>query len=285
MPPPGRAEGGPIERKVQMKRRAVLMAAAAGCFALTLQAGSSPRCETASEPKRVLVVSHTAGFRHSAIPLGEKILLKLAQEDRGFSVTFCRTAEDVKRLMSPGALRRFDAVVFNNTTGNLGIPDLQAFLNWIRQGNGFVGIHAATDTYHPEQTGGDRGYIDMVGGQFKTHGAQAAVDIIVEDRDHPSTRHLGPVWTVKDEIYEFRENNRDRLHVLMALDRHPDDGHPEAGQPGDYLIAWCRNYGRGRVFYTALGHRDDVWESPEFQKHLLGGIRWALGLEGGPARK
>lgn len=268
-----------------MSRRVLMMAAISAAVSLAVGAISALRCEAEAAPKRVLVVSYTAGFRHSAIPLGEKILLKLSQEDRDFNVTFCRTAEDVKRLMSPQALQRFDAVVFNNTTGNLGIPDLQAFLNWIRQGKGFVGIHAATDTYHPEQIGGDRSYIDMVGGQFKTHGAQATVDIIVEDRDHPSTRHLGPVWRVKDEIYEFRENNRDRLHVLMALDRHPDDGHPEAGQPGDYLIAWCRNYGKGRVFYTALGHRDDVWESVEFQKHLLGGIRWALGLEGGPARK
>ncbi len=268
-----------------MTRRILNATLCCAVTALALQSTAALRCEASASPKRVLVVSHTAGFRHGAIPLGEKILLKLAQEDRSFNVTFCRTADDVKRLMSPEALKRFDAVVFNNTTGNLGIPDLQAFLGWIKQGNGFVGIHAATDTYHPEQVGGDRSYIDMVGGQFKTHGAQATVDIIVEDRDHPSTRHLGPVWRVKDEIYEFRENNRPRLHVLLALDRHPDDGHPEAGQPGDYLIAWCRNYGKGRVFYTALGHRDDVWESREFQQHLLGGIRWALGLEGGPARR
>jgi type 1 glutamine amidotransferase len=74
-----------------------------------------------------------------------------------------------------------------------------------------------------------------------------------------------------DEIYEFRSNPRSRVNVLFSLDRHPDDGHAAAGQPGDFPLAWYRDYGRGRVFYTALG---------QYQQHLLGALQWALGEPG-----
>lgn len=259
------------------QKRLIVAAAAAVCLAAFTATGYADSLSPKA-PKKVLVVSHTTGFRHSAIPLGEEVLMKLSKQSPQFIVQYCRTADDVKRMLTPEYLKNIDAVVFNNTTGNLGIPDLKAFLGWIRQGHAFIGVHAANDTYHPHEVGGDTSFIDMIGGEFKTHGRQATVDIIVEDRNHPSTRHLGPVWTVQDEIYEMKENMRKHVHVLLALDKHPDDGHPEANQPGDYLIAWCKPYGKGRVFYTALGHRDDVWESEAFQKHLLGSMLWAMGL-------
>ncbi len=225
--------------------------------------------------KRLLVVTHTAGFRHAdSIELGEKILAQIGEASGDFTVDYCRNAEEVQKMLTPEFLRNYNGVVFLNTTGDIGIPDLQAFLNWIKEGKAFIGIHAAADTYHnrPE-------YLEMVRGQFAYHGRQTKVVAKVEKPDHPAVAHLAPEWVVFDEIYIFKENHRDKVQVLLSLDRHPDDGTPNANRPGDYLLAWCHAYGKGRVFYTALGHRLDVWQSQEYQQHLLGGIRWALGLQ------
>lgn len=221
--------------------------------------------------KRLLVVTHTTGFRHSSIGVAEGVLRRLADDRRVFEPTFCRTADDVARLLAPGALANIDGVMFANTTGNLGIPDLGAFLAWIRAGHPFLGTHSASDTYHdaPE-------YLDMLGAEFETHGDQTTVDIRVEDRNHPATVSLPMPFRIFDEIYEFRTNPRSRVSVLLSLDRHPNDGHPAAGQPGDFPLAWHRIYGSGRVFYTALGHREDVWNDVRFQQHLAGAIRWAF---------
>jgi uncharacterized protein len=144
-------------------------------------------------------------------------------------------------------------------------------VSWVRAGHPFLGAHSASDTYH-----GAPDYIDMLGGEFATHGNQTTVELAVEDRTHPATAMLPSPFRIFDEIYEFQSSPRDRVHVLLSLSRHPDDGHPDAGKPGDFPIAWHRSYGAGRVFYTALGHREDVWANPSFQQHLLGAIRWAF---------
>ncbi|MDW8106089.1 MAG: ThuA domain-containing protein [Armatimonadota bacterium] len=227
--------------------------------------------------KRLLIVTHTAGFRHSdSIERGEKILAELGRRSGAFEVEYCRTAEDVQKMLTPDALDagKFDGVVFLSTTGDLGIPDLRAFLDWLKRGKAFIGIHAAADTYHnrPE-------YLEMLQGEFAYHGEHTKVEAKVEKPDHPAVAHLAPTWVVFDEIYIFKENNRRNVTVLLSLDRHPDDGTPNANKPGDYLLAWCREYGNGRVFYTALGHRLEVWESEAYQRHLLGGILWALRLQ------
>ena len=118
----------------------------------------------------------------------------------------------------------------------------------------------------------------MLGAEFETYGDETTVDLRVEDRSHPAGADLENPFRIFDEIYEFRSNPRGRVNVLLSLDRHPADGHAAAGQPGDFPLAWSHTYGSGRVFYTALGHRDDVWNDPRFQRHVSGAIRWALAL-------
>ncbi|MCX6930943.1 MAG: ThuA domain-containing protein, partial [Verrucomicrobia bacterium] len=130
------------------------------------------------------------------------------------------------------------------------------------------------------------GYTEMIGGHFKTHGAQVKVEAINQDQECPICKHLPAKWEVFDEIYQMKDFDRTKVHGLLTLDKHPNDK-----TPGDYPIAWCKEYGKGRVFYTSLGHREDIWDpkwpdrknSPEvaeaYQKHILGGIKWALGLE------
>jgi type 1 glutamine amidotransferase len=217
---------------------------------------------------RVLVVTHTAGFRHDSIPAAEETIQQLARESGLFDVAFCRTADDVRRMLTPAALGDVAGVVFANTTGNIGIPDLDGFLSWLGAGRGFVGIHSASDTYHDAPA-----FLEMLGNEFDTHGKQAEVDAVVEAAGHPAVAHLGARYRVFDEIYRFKRANRQSVTPLLTLDRDPNDGLERAGQPGDLPLAWAKSHGSGRVFYTALGHRIELWRDARFRQHVLGGIR------------
>jgi hypothetical protein len=113
----------------------------------------------------------------------------------------------------------------------------------------------------------------MLGGEFKEHGPQVEVEVINQDPRHPACKNYPPTFHIFDEIYLVNGFQRSRVHGLLTLDKHPN-----TGAPGDYPIAWCKMYGKGRVFYTSLGHREEVLENPDYQQHILGGIRWALRL-------
>jgi uncharacterized protein len=241
---------------------------------------SAPTAPTGPSPppasSRVLVVTHTEGFRHSSIPLAESAIEQLGRTSGAYTTSFCRTADDVQRMLTPAALQAMDVVVFANTTGNLGVPDLSGLLAWIATGRGFVGIHSALDTYRDAPA-----YLEMVGNEFDTHGDQAEVDAVVEASGHPAVAHLGARYRVFDEIYRFVRNNRGSVTPLLTLDRFPRDGLARAGEPGDLPLAWAKSHGSGRVFYTALGHREELWRDPVYQQHVLGGIRSVLA----PARR
>lgn len=263
-------------RRVVGRTTALLALAAAGVGCLAGCGGSTEPSPggggPAPAPARVLMVTHTAGFRHSSIDVAERVLPNLGRTSGSFEVVHARTAEDVRQVLTPATLRGMSAVAFINTTGDIGVPDLQAFVDWIAEGHGFVGVHSASDTYHSRSA-----YLDMLGNEFLTHGNQTTVDAVVEASQHPAVAHLGARYRVFDEIYRFVRNNRGSVTPLLTLDRYPMDGLPRAGEPGDLPLAWTRSHGRGRVFYTALGHRDELWQDADFQRHLLGGIRWAIG--------
>ena len=279
--------------------RLLLAGILVGCnFGLTAPAQAAP--------KKVLVVTVTLGFRHSSIPTAEKVIAELAKESSAFTVDYARVepndpqfkGDDGKRddakvnaaikavlaeKMSPEALKQYDAVIFANTTGDLPLPDRQAFLDWIKSGKGFVGMHSAADTFH-----GFAGYLDMVGAEFKAHAAQLEIQPINQDPECPACAHLGKDWKVFDEIYQMKNFDPAKVHGLLTLDMKPDVNDPS---PGVYPVAWCKEYGKGRVFYTSLGHREDVWDptwpdrknskevAVAYQKHILVGIKWALGLQ------
>lgn len=223
-------------------------------------------------PKRLLIVTVTKGFRHGdSIPLIEEIVPKLGQYRGSFVVDFVRTDEEMAAKMTPDALKSLDAILFGNTTGDLPLPDRDAFLKWLDSGKAFIGTHSATDTFHNWPP-----YIQMIGGEFLTHGPQVKVNVLIEDPKHPATKVWNGPREVFDEIYQFKNYDPATFHDLLHLDKHPN-----TGAPGYYPISWCKRYGKGRVFYTALGHRPDVWKADWYQAHLLGGIRWALGQEKG----
>ncbi len=230
----------------------------------------------AKTPKKLLVVTVTKGFRHSSIPTAEKTLQGLATKTGDFTVDYVRDDKDMAEKMTMASLARYDGVIFANTTGELPLPDKAGFLKWLESGKAFVGMHSASDTFRGH-TPLDP-YNVMLGGEFLTHGAQASVECLNQDPNHPACKHFGAAYKVHDEIYIQNGFKRSMVHGLLTLDKHPN-----TGMPGDYPIAWVKKVGKGRVFYTALGHREDVWESDPYQKHITGGIRWALGLEKGEA--
>jgi type 1 glutamine amidotransferase len=219
----------------------------------------------------LLVVTHTAGFRHGSIPVAEATLRDIGAASGLYETEFCRTLDDVQRMLTKDALARFDAVFFANTTGSLGIPDLDAFLAWIAEGGAFLGAHSASDTYHESAA-----YLTMLGGEFQTHGAIVETEVVVDDASHPAVAHLAPRFRITDELYRFSRNSRANLRVLLSLDRNPNDGVGAAGQPADLPMAWHRMHGQGRVFYTAFGHRDEVWQDARFREHLRQAIRWVM---------
>jgi uncharacterized protein len=230
---------------------------------------TSPPSPTPAAPLRVLVVTHTEGFRHDSIPAAEAGIRDLGTESGLYTSDFCRTASDVRTMLTTDGLRPYQGVVFANTTGSLPIPDLPAFLSWIASGKGFVGIHSASDTYHDQPS-----FISMLGGEFVTHGAIVEAEVRVDEAAHPSVSQWAPTFRVADEFYRFQSLDPAR-RTLLSLARDPGDGAPApAGVPQP--LAWYKNHSTGRVFYTALGHRSELWQDARYRRHVLEGIRWAI---------
>jgi uncharacterized protein len=234
---------------------------------LALTACATSPTDTFAAPPKLLVVSVTKGFRHDSIPTVEKLVERLGQQSGAFTVDFARTDEELVAKLGPKGRDAYAGVFFAQTTGELPIPDPQGFVDWIAAGHAFVGIHSATDTF-----AGFAPFIDMIGAHFKHHGPQVKVGVLVKDASHPSTKGIPQPFEVYDEIYQFEKYDPARVHLLLYMSKHP-----ESGEAGEFPLAWTREHGKGRVFYEALGHREDVLDSEWYGAHLLAGIQWALG--------
>jgi hypothetical protein len=252
------------------RRFARSFATAAGA---ALLARCRPTPSEASPRRRLLLVTEAEGFRHDSIPVAVDTLRALGQDGGWEVVGVAATADEVADAVTAERLAGVDGVCFALTTGTLGFTTegRSAFYSWIARGGAFVGIHSASDTFHD-----DPAYRDMLGAEFRTHGPQVRVEVVVQDAAHPACAGLPPTFEIFDEIHEFQGWERARVHTLLALRRHP-----QTGAPGDFPIAWTRRSELGRVFYTALGHRSDVYADPRYRSHLRGGIRWALGFAAG----
>jgi len=215
-------------------------------------------------------VTHTTGFRHDSIPAAEAAIRAIGTESGLFQADFCRTADEVRTCLTTAALAPYDGVFFANTTGNLGVPDLNAFLAWIAGGKAFFGAHSASDTYNDSPE-----FLAMLGGAFSHHGAIVEAEVKVNDPANPVVAHLGSRFRMTDEWYRFRPAGSGHA-VLLSFDRIPPDGVGTAGEAADLPLAWQKAHGSGRVFYTALGHPAAVWNDTRFRTHLREGIRWGL---------
>jgi type 1 glutamine amidotransferase len=230
---------------------------------LTLVAGAV----SAKGPKRVLVFSKTAKFRHTeGIAAGKLAIMKLGKENK-FDVD---TTEDAS-VFTPENLKKYAAVVFLSTTGDV-LNDTQqaAFQQYIRSGGGFMGIHSATDTEYDWPW-----YGELVGAYFGSHPKQQEAVFNIIDADNIATRHLPKAWKRFDELYNFKWIG-EGLHILIKIDENSYTG----GKNGDnHPMSWYHNYDGGRAFYTALGHDNKSFEDPLYLKHVLGGIEYAMGAK------
>lgn len=250
------------------------------------------------ESRRVLVFSATAGYRHASIATGKVALEKLGESSGAYTAV----VSDHPKHFEPEALKQFDAVVLLSPTQDFFMPDKKArkqfsqeemawlkkrhdrlvsnLIEYVEQGGGIVGIHAATDAcYKCEEYG------DMMGGYFDGHPWRASnnVTIMVEDRDHvlnKATFGSDPDFRIKDEIYQFAEKpySREKLRILLTLD--PERSDPVKGtkrEDNDYAVSWVQAVGEGRVFYCSIGHNHEIFENPLMLKHYLAGIQFAVG--------
>lgn len=211
----------------------------------------------------ILIFTKTEGYRHESIPDGVTAIEEIASENELSAVH----TEDAA-YFQPDSLDRFDLVIFLSTTGDI-LNDQQqkAFQQFIRDGGGFAGIHAASDTEYDWPW-----YGKMVGAYFESHPDIQEATITVVDKEHPSTSFLPDEWIRTDEWYNFKDINPD-INVLLNLEESSYEG----GENGtDHPIAWYQEYEGGRIFYTGGGHTPESYSESLFRKHLEGGITYAL---------
>jgi type 1 glutamine amidotransferase len=220
--------------------------------------------ETASSGQpRVLVFSKTAGFRHESIGPGKRAIQKLGAA-HGFTVD---TTEN-SAYFSHDSLKKYRAVIFLSTSGDVLNPSQEnALMQFMQQGGGFVGIHAAADTEYDWPW-----YGNLVGAYFKNHPKPQQARLIKVKSDRFDLPAPDP-WVRFDEWYNFK-NIAEHINVLFWIDESSYEG----GENGkNHPMVWYHEYDGGRVFYTGMGHTSESFEEPDFLEHLLKGIGWAVG--------
>lgn len=240
-----------------------------------------PASAQAPRKKRLLCIGAVKGFQHDATSHGLATLWKIGQES-GLWDTYIRTDTQLitKKKLKDNAknLDYFDAVAFY-TTGELDMDAEQKadLLRFVKEdGKGFIGIHSGIDTFYewPE-------YGEMTGGYFDLHPwNQFQAPVMVEDSANPMVAHFPKAFSVHDEIYQVKNFSRDRVRVLLSLDASKLDlaNKNVRRTDKDFAVAWIRNYGKGRVFYSTFGHREDAWDRPDVQKMYLEAVKWGMGL-------
>ena len=251
-----------------------------------------------AEPRRVLIFAVTNGFRHQSIPTGQLMMRMMGGKTGAFEAV---VSDDLANFEAD-ALATFDAVCFLNTTGSVFRPhnnvmkdmdeaaraaarerearlqeNLMAF---IRGGGGFIGIHAATDTYYdwPE-------FGEMINGYFDGHPWNANVDVSIKvepgQEDHPlAVMFGGENLDITEEIYQLKhpyDSSNARMLLRLDTERSPMDRGGIKRDDGDFGVSWARMWGDGRVFYSSLGHNHEIYWHPQIVRHYLAGIQWALG--------
>jgi type 1 glutamine amidotransferase len=265
----------------------------------TLAAAISTACAApkAQSTKHVLFFTKSAGFEHSAIKwkdgtsFAETVLKELGPQ-HNIEFTFSKDGT----IFTPENLKKFDAFMFY-TTGDLttvgtdGHPAMSkeakaAFLDAIKHGKGFIGVHSSTDTFHSPggeniktkarySNDGDNAdpYIKMIGGEFIKHGKQQPGHLICVDKKFPGLSNFPDDFAPTEEWYSLKDF-APNMHVLLVQDT--SKMHDKIYERPNYPSTWAHMYGKGRVFYTNMGHREDVWTNPVFQQVLMGGFEWTL---------
>ena len=218
-----------------------------------------------------LVFSKTLMFRHASITNGIAAIKKFGLENR-----FHVYATEDSSWFTPANLAKYKVVIFLSTSGDILNDEQQvAFQEFVARGGGLVAVHAGV-AGDVATEGGWPWYGEALCARFTNHSAIVEATIDVEDLRNPSTAGLPKRWVRKDEWYNFIESPRGQVRVLASLDESTYKG---GTMPGDHPIAWCKKMGRGRVWYTGLGHTEVSFTEPLFLQHLLGGIQVAAGTK------
>lgn len=247
-----------------------------------------------ARPRKLLVYSVSWGYFHTAIPYGQAAARLLGEKTGAFEAT----VSDDPALFEADSLARFDAVFFNNTNNEIFQPAdfdklpadekakaaerderlRKSFAAWLASGRGLAVTHAGVACFRqwPE-------YGNIIGARFDNHpwGAGSEVTLKIEEPDHPLAQAFKePLFVVKDEIYQVTDPySRDALRVLVSIDT--DKSNMKVGginrKDNDFAMTWIKTYGKGRVFYNALGHMHELFWDPVVLQHYLDGLQFALG--------
>jgi len=233
------------------------------------------------QKKHLLVIGEEKGYRHESVSHAMSTIERLGRETGLWDTTLRTDTEALtKKKLEYNAknLDNFDAVLFF-TGGDLEMDAQQKadFLSFVHDdGKGFIGIHSAAITFvnWPE-------YGEMLGGYYDEHPwGTFDAPIVVEDPAFPGMQQWPKSFVLRDEIYQMRNYSRDKLRVLMRLDAGKLDlaNKNVHRTDRDFAVAWAKMYGKGRVFYTTLGHVEENWDNPKFQKMIIEAIKWATGM-------
>jgi len=242
------------------------------------------------KPRRLLFFTKSSGFEHGVVRRkggqlahAERVMVALGKK-HGIEVICSKDGR-----IFDGDLSGYDGFMFYTSgvltkAGRDKQPPMspkgkQALLDAVRAGKGFVGVHSASDSFH---TPGDRlknqpkpdPYLAMLGGEFIRHGPQQKAKLRIVDRKFPGCEKLGAELELVEEWYTFKNFAPD-LHVTMVLETKGMRGNDYQRPP--FPFTWARRHGKGRVFYTGFGHREDIWTNPLVQGIILGGLRWSFG--------
>jgi type 1 glutamine amidotransferase len=231
----------------------------------------STRHIAAPASKKLLYVTMAAGYKHDSLPVSREVVKQIGEKSGLFESTDMNDVSD----LTADTLRNYDAVMFY-TSGELPLSEIQksAFADYINAGHGFVGVHSTADSCYMWDK-----YLRIVGGYFDGHPWHQNVTVDVALPDNKLVKFLGRSFQINDEIYQIRDFQWRDSTVLLRLDPNTVD----LTKPGinkrfyNWPLAWTRKYGRGKIFYTALGHEQAVWQDPRYQELLLNGIKWSMG--------
>jgi type 1 glutamine amidotransferase len=249
---------------------------------LTLASLSVAQSPTTPAKKHLLVIGEEKGYRHEAVSHAMSTLEQMGKKTGLWDTTLRTDTETLTRKKleyNAKNLNDFDAVLFF-TGGDLEMNAQQKadFISSIHDdGKGFIGVHSAAITFTdwPE-------YGDMIGGYYDEHPwLTFDAPIIVEDLNFPGMQQFPHSFVLRDEIYQLKNYSRDKVRVLMRLDASKLDlkNKNVHRTDGDFAVTWAKMYGKGRVYYTTLGHVEANWDQPEFQQMMTGAIKWAMGME------
>lgn len=290
---------------MSLPRRALL--ALPLCLLALPALAADPAAPAPAPGKRVLLVTHSGGFIHDSVGFAEETLKEIGPK-HGLTVTCWRltNTEDPSGMVSNGGkrnaeqarenystefrkrtnmtveaancgrinkdtLKNFDCVLFFTTGNPCNKEELGDLMAWVKAGGAFAGTHCATDTLY------NTPYGDLIGGYFDGHPWHQKIKIKADDAKHPAAKGFAAGDEITDEIYQFKNWSRDGLHVLLSVDNTSIDTKKGKRADSDYAVSWVKEYGKGKVFYTSLGHRKEVWKDERFQTHLVAGLKWAMG--------